>query len=70
MDSRYYRRKSKVRYDYNFISTKLGQSKFNQSEKLPFNKSVHNFYITNNITRASVTMAKCSSTYNNKDNFI
>jgi len=70
VDSRYYRRKSKVRYDYNFISTKLGQSKFNQSEKLPFNKSVHNFYITNNITRASVTMAKCSSTYNNKDNFI
>jgi NADH-quinone oxidoreductase chain G len=61
----YYRNES-----HTFLETKLGQTKFNNSEKLPFNKSVHNFYITSNITRASVTMVKCSSIYNNKDNFI
>jgi NADH-quinone oxidoreductase chain G len=61
----YYRNES-----HTFLKTKLGQTKFNNSEKLPFNKSVHNFYITSNITRASVTMVKCSSIYNNKDNFI
>jgi NADH-quinone oxidoreductase chain G len=61
----YYRNESHA-----FLETKLGQTKFNNSEKLPFNKSVHNFYITSNITRASVTMVKCSSIYNNKDNFI
>jgi len=61
----YYRNES-----HTFLETKLGKTKFNNLEKLPFNKSVHNFYITSNITRASVTMVKCSSIYNNKDNFI
>lgn len=61
----YYRNES-----HKFLDSKLSNTKFSKLEKLPFNKSIHNFYITNSITRASITMAKCSSTYSNKDNFI
>ena len=55
---------------HKFLDSKLSHTKFSKLEKLPFNKSIHNFYITNSITRASITMAKCSSTYNERDNFI
>jgi len=42
----------------------------NLSKKVPYRRSVNDFYLTNSITRASVTMAECSSVYSLKNNFL
>ena len=55
---------------HEFLDLKINKIKLNLDKKLPFRKSIHDFYITNNITRASVVMSKCSSIYNNRDNFL